>query len=90
MKNISSLINQDKFQEALVGFLVDIGFGLKNQNIINQGLDIGEQILKNQKDEKNNANIHYKLADGYLSLYGLAERNIGIESIPQSEYLQKA
>jgi hypothetical protein len=110
MKYISSLINQDKFQEALeriksyemqnpndktlqfnkLGFLVDIGFGLNDQNIIRQGLDIGEQNLKNQKDTKYNSNIHYNLANGYLSLYGLAERKTGIEAIPQSENLQKA
>ncbi len=110
MESIFSLINQDKFHEALekikryeeqnpndktlqfnkLGFLVDIGFGLNDQNIIRQGLEIGEQNLKNQKDEKYKANIHYNLANGYLSLYGLAERNIGIEAIPQSENLQKA
>jgi len=110
MKYISSLINQDKFQEALeriesyetqnlnnktlqfnkLGFLVDIGFGLNDQKIIRQGLDIGEQNLKNQKDTKYKANIHYNLANGYLSLYGLAERNIGIGTIPQSDNLQKA
>lgn len=110
MKNISSLINQDKFQEALeeiknyekqnpndntlqfnkLGFLVDIGFGLNDQNIVRQGLEIGEQNLKNQNDEKYKANIHYNLANGYLSLFGLAERNTGIEAIPQSENLQKA
>jgi tetratricopeptide (TPR) repeat protein len=110
MKNISSLINQDKFQEALeriesyerqnpndktlqfnkLGFLVDIGFGLSDQNIIRQGLKIGEQNLKNQRDEEYKANIHYNLANGYLSLYGLVERKTGIEAIPQSENLQKA
>jgi tetratricopeptide (TPR) repeat protein len=110
MKYISSLINQDKFQEALeriksyemqnpndktlqfnkLGFLVDIGFGLNDQNIIRQGLGIGEQNLKNQKDTKYSSNIHYNLANGYLSLYGLAERKTGIETIPQSENLQKA
>lgn len=110
IKNISFLINQDKFQEALeriksyeiqypndrylqsnkLGFLVDIGFGLKDKNIIQQGLDIGEQILKYQKDIKFGYLIHYHLANGYLSLCGLAERRSSIEAIPQSENLQKA
>jgi Flp pilus assembly protein TadD len=110
MKNISSLINQGKFQEALkritsyetqnpddktlqfnkLGFLVDIGFGLNDQSVIRQGLDIGEQNLVNLKDTKYKANIHYNLANGYLSLYGLAERKSGLEIIPQSENLQKA
>jgi hypothetical protein len=70
--------------------LVDIGFGLIDQNIFRLGLDIGEQNLKNQDDEKYKANIHYNLANSYLSLFGLAKRNTGIEAIPQSENLQKA
>ena len=110
MKYISSLINQDKFKEALeriksyenqnpnnktlqfnkLGFLVDIGFGLNDQKIIRQGLHIGEQNLKNKKHTKYKANIHYNLANGYYSLYGLAERKTGIQAIPQSENLQKA
>ena len=110
IKHIYSLINQDKFQEALdriksyetqypndrnlqsnkLGFLVDIGFGLKNQNIIRQALEIGEQFLKNQKDVKFSYIIHYNLANGYILLYGLAERKTSIEAIPQSENLQKA
>jgi|GEM_PF-1731245 len=54
-----------------LGFLVDIGFGLKDQKIIKQGLDIGEQNLKNQKDNGYQTNIHYNLANGYLSSLGL-------------------
>lgn len=73
-----------------LGFLVDIGFGLKDQNIVKQGLDIGEQNLKSQKDNSYKTNIHYNLANGYLSLYGLTERSLGFEAIPQSENLQKA
>lgn len=110
LKIISSLINQDKFQEALeriksyethnpndktlqfnkLNFFVDIGFGLNDQNIIRQGLNIGEQNLKNQKYTKYHSNIHYNLANGYLSLYELTEKKIGVEVIPQSKNLQKA
>ena len=110
MKNISLLIRQYKFREALeriencekqnpdsktlqfnkLGFLVAIGSGLNNQKIIRQGLDVGEQNLKNQKDINYQSSIHYNLAKGYLSLYEVSERKISIESIPQSENLQKA
>ena len=75
----------DKF-----GFLVDIGFGLPDQNIVQQGLDIGEQTLINLKNTEYEATIHYNLANGYQSLYTLSERKIGIKAIPQSENLQKA
>ncbi|MBA4250877.1 MAG: hypothetical protein C0425_00935 [Chlorobiaceae bacterium] len=73
--------NDKTLQFNKLCFLVDIGFGLKDQNTVKQGLEIGEQNLKNQKDEKYKANIHYNLANGYLSLYGLAERKTDIENI---------
>jgi len=82
--------NDRALQFNKLGFLVDIGFGLKDQKIIQQGLDVGEQNLKNQKDTNYQSNIRYNLANGYLSLYGLVERKIGIETIPQSDNLQKA
>jgi len=110
MRYISSLINQDKFKEALgeiegfekqnpgdktlqfnkLAFFIDIGFGLNDQQLIQQGLDIGEQNLKNKKVAKHKGTIHYNLANGYYSLYGLAEKKAGIQSGPQSENLQKA
>ena len=70
--------------------MVDIGFGLNYQNIFRLDLDIGKQNLKNQIDEKYKANIHYNLANSYFSLFGLAKRNTVIETISQSENLQKA
>jgi len=73
-----------------LGFLVDIGFGLHDQKIVQQGLDIGEQFLISSKNIKYKANIHYNLANGYFSLFGLSERGAGIESIPRSANLQKA
>lgn len=82
--------NDRNLQSNKLGFLVDIGFGLNDQNLIRQGLDIGEQILKNQKGIKFSYIIHCNLANGYISLNGLAERKTSIEAIPQSENLQKA
>jgi len=107
---ISSLINQDKFKEALekienfekqnptdrtmefnkLGFLVEIGSGLYDKKIIQQGLDIGEQTLIKLKNKEYEGNIHYNLANGHLALYELSERKIGIEAMTQSENLQKA
>ncbi len=73
-----------------LGFFVDIGFGLHDQNIVQQGLDIGEQFLINSKNIKYKSNIHYNLANGYLSSFGVSERGNGIDAIPQSVNLQKA
>lgn len=72
------------------GFLVDIGFGLHDKKLVQQGLDIGEQYLVSSKKIKYESIIHYNLANGYLSLFGLNERGLGIEAIPQSVNLQKA
>ena len=110
MIKISSLINQDKFKEALgriksfekqnpssktlrfnkLCFLVDIGSGLRDPRIVQEGLGIGEQSLTTFKNTEYESQIHYNLANGYQSLYTLSERGIGIEAIPQSENLQKA
>jgi tetratricopeptide (TPR) repeat protein len=73
-----------------LGFLVDIGFGLHDQKIVQQGLDIGEHFLISSKNIKYKADIHYNLANGYLSLFELSEKENGIDAIPQSVNLQKA
>lgn len=73
-----------------LGFFVDIGFGLKDGKIIKEGIDIGEENLKNIQKIEYKTNICYNLANGYFSLYSLSERKNGIESVPQSENLQKA
>lgn len=82
--------NNKTLQFNKLGFLVDIGFGLNDQNIVQEGLAVGEQNLKNQKDVKVQLNIHYNLANGYSSLYGLIERTNGFKAIPQSNNLQNA
>jgi tetratricopeptide (TPR) repeat protein len=71
-------------------FLVDIGSGLRDPKIVQEGLSIGEQNLTHYKNTEYEAIINYNLANGYQSLYALSERNIGIEAIPQSVNLQKA
>jgi hypothetical protein len=73
-----------------LGFLVDIGFGLDDQKIVQQGLHIGERFLTRSKKIKYESNIHYNLANGHISLFGLSERGAGIEAIPRSVNLQKA
>lgn len=82
--------NNKTLQFNKLGFLVDIGFGLKNENIIKEDLNLGEQNLEKIKNTKYQSNIHYNLANGYLYLYNLSERKIGIKGIPQSENLQKS
>jgi len=110
LKDISSLITQGKFKEALkriesyekqypgdkfihinkLGFLVDIGLGLHDPKIVQQGLDIGERFLTSSKNIRYESDIHYNLANGYFSLFELSERGTGIEAYPRSANLQKA
>lgn len=73
-----------------LALLVDTGYGLKDEKIIQEGLDVGEKCLKANKYEKHQADLHYNLANGYTALFTLTERDKGIERIPQSENLQKA
>lgn len=82
--------NDKTLQFNKLSFLVDIGSGLRDPNIVQEGLGIGEQNLTHFKNTEYEATIHYNLANGYQSLYTLSERKVGIEAIPQSENLQKA
>lgn len=73
-----------------LGFLVDIGLGLGDKKMVRDGLDIGERYLATYKKAKYQSDIHYNLANGYLTLFGLSERGEGIEAYPLSDNLQKA
>lgn len=72
------------------GLLVDIGFGLKDQKIVNEGLLVGKNNLTDRRLDPYKTSIHYNLANGYLSIYGLTESGTDIKAIPQSQNLQKA
>lgn len=72
------------------GFLIDVGCDLRDQALIKKGLDSGEGSLKNPKIGKLKTYIHYNLGNGYYSLYRISESNLSIETIVQSENLQKA
>jgi hypothetical protein len=73
-----------------LGFLVDIGFGLHDPKIVQQGLGIGERFLTTSKNIKYVSNVCYNLANGYFSLFWLTEMEAGVEAIPRSVNLQKA
>jgi hypothetical protein len=70
------------------GFLIDIGYGLKDHEIVKEGLLLGENNLADKRFDGQRTNTRYNLGNGYLSLYGLTEK--GVEAIPQSQNLQKA
>lgn len=73
-----------------LGLLVDAGLGLRDKNMIKEGLDAGEKCLFSNRFKGYEAVLHYNLANGYVSLFNLVERKDGLTRIAQSANLQKA
>lgn len=74
-----------------VGFLIDIGFGLKNSEIVKEGIVTGEKLLKDSFYKNQKANLYYNCANGYISLYQLEyDRERGAEQIIDNKNLQNA
>lgn len=94
LKSIDNFENTNPNNAALKynkpGFLIDIGFGLKDEALVQTGIQLGENNLKDNQYKRYRTSIYYNLANGYLSLYGLVERSRGLKIIPQSDNLQKA
>ena len=79
--------NTIKFNK--VGFLIDIGFGLKNSKIVKEGIVTGEKLLKDSSYKNQKTNLYYNCANGYMSLYHL-EYKKDAEQIVDNENLQNA
>lgn len=78
-------------QFAKVGSLIDIGFGLRKQRIIKQGLKIGKILLKDESNKRNFPIISFNMANGFYSLYVLELycSHISIKKY-NNQYLQKS
>ena len=72
-----------------VGFLIDIGFGLKNSKIVKEGIITGEKLLKDSSYKNQKTDLYYNCANGYMSLYHL-ECKKDVEQIVDNENLQNA
>ena len=82
---------RDKIIEfSKVGFLIDIGKGLENSQIVKEGISLGEEILENFDFKKYKYNLRYNIANGYMVLHSLESKSIGIEQIVDNENLQRA
>jgi len=90
---LNSLENQNPnnsyIQFNKVGLLIDIGYGLRDKKMIENAIGEGEYNLKGIKDKKYLAIMNYNLANGYLSLFNLIERN-RIYAFAKSDNLQKS
>lgn len=75
---------------AKVGILIDIGLGLKKQQIIKKGLKIGKILLNDKLYEKYFAIISYNIANGYYSLFVLTQNSQILKPIYDDQNLQKS
>jgi len=81
--------NKIKFNK--VGFLIEIGFGLRNSKIIKEGIIKGQKLLKDSSYVNQKVNLYYNCANGYMSFYQLKyERERDVEQIVDNENLQNA
>lgn len=78
-------------QFAKVGLLIDIGFGLRKQRIIKQGLKTGKILLKDGSCKRNFPTISFNMANGFYSLYILESKSshISIKSY-DNQHLQNS
>jgi hypothetical protein len=73
------------------GFLIDIGYGLKNHEIVKKGVTLLEELLKGPFLKEPKANLYYNCANGYMSLYHLEyNKEMDIKQVVDNENLQKA
>ncbi len=82
--------NNINYANNRANFLIDIGHGLKNNELIREGINQGESLLKNKELSMCFALIHYNLATGYSDLYNIEEKQLGITEIPKSKNLENA
>ncbi|MDD3420743.1 MAG: LA2681 family HEPN domain-containing protein [Methanocellales archaeon] len=74
-----------------LGLLIDIGFGLKNSEIVKEGLAAGEKLLIDLSYKDYKVDLYYNLANGYMSLYQLEyDREKSVEYLVDNENLQNA
>lgn len=74
-----------------VGFFIDIGLGLKNSEIVKEGIAAGEKLLREPFYKNHKVNFYCNMANGYMSLYQL--EYVGkkcVEQLVDNKYLQKA
>lgn len=72
-----------------MGFLIDIGFGLKNREIIEEGLVDLKKMLKNTINTNHKVLLNYNAANGYYSLFSIS-RNKDIMQLVDNKDLQEA
>jgi tetratricopeptide (TPR) repeat protein len=74
-----------------IGFLVDIGVGLEDPEIVDEGLVDVEELLQEDTYKGYKSSIHYNAANGYTALQQLKnKRNRNIEPLVENEDLQNA
>lgn len=86
-KNFNNLI----IRINKVGIFIDIGFGLKDENFIREGVKFGIELLKEKLDKQYPSHLHYNIANGYISLYQISrDKSRDIKQVIDNEYIQNA
>lgn len=75
---------------AKVGFLINIGFGLKDSQVVKEGIISGERLLRSPAFENHEAHLYYNIANGHVSLYQLGYERNKIEQIIDNQNLENA
>ncbi|GAG88066.1 unnamed protein product, partial [marine sediment metagenome] len=73
-----------------VGFLIDIGFGLKDSQVVKEGIISGEKLLRSPAFKNHEAHLYYNIANGHVSLYQLEYGRNKIEQIIDNKNLENA
>lgn len=90
---IKQLKSQSNYIEVnLASPLIEIGSGLKDINLIKEGIDILEKWLAQANNKRSLVRINYNLANGYMSLYEQLKsiNKWDITTLPGNKDLQKA
>lgn len=82
--------NEKNFNFSKASFLIEIGYGMKDVQKINEGINLCEKLINDSEFENYKTDLYYNVANGYYDLYNLCEKNSGFLGIVNSENLQGA
>lgn len=76
---------------AKVGLLIELGLGLNKENVVVDGIELGNELLKEISDKQFLSHLHYNIANGHMTLYSLSrDSKTPLENIPNNVRLQMA
>jgi tetratricopeptide (TPR) repeat protein len=87
----SKFTKSDILQLNKGGFLIDAGFGKKDEGIIKEGIKICNELLSKKLDKKLLSHLYYNMANGFMDLFQMYfDKSKELYQIPNNENLQNA